>query len=268
MGGHSITSTRNSSSVCDSETSTYNSSSSDSACDSETNSRLEQPYDPFRPLSPCGSASPYDPASPTWGATSDSSVEILETKSLAKRLRKLAKKRKGSFDATSPPIIFCPGISPSAETFGEIDTYASFLETEDEAKMSSMSPPQDDCGTIQILDEFDLEVEVTCEGKNNLKGTTKKGADSLTCNSESKKRSKAHISGDKERYDKVLFEVKTALKPFFVGGAISKSVYAKILTKATTKILCSKSKEINKPRIRKLIQEYVNKYQKFSVKRV
>ena len=131
-----------------------------------------------------------------------------------------------------------------------------------------MSPPQDDCGTKQILDEFDLEVEVTCESKNNVKGTTKKEADSLSCNSESKKRSKANISGDKERYDKILFEVKTALKPFFVGGAISKSVYAKILTKATTKILCSKSKEINKPRIRKLIQEYVKKYQKFSVKRV
>merc|ERR550517_31746 len=110
--------TSTNSSACDSEASINNSSS---ACDSETDSRQEQAYDPFRPLSPCGSVSPYDPASPTESATSDSSVELLEPKCLAKRLKKLARKRKGSFDALAPPIIFCPDIPPSAETFGEID---------------------------------------------------------------------------------------------------------------------------------------------------
>ena len=256
--GPSMTSTSNSSSACESETSTN--------CDSETDSRLEQAYDPFRPLSPCGSASPYDPASPTESATSDSSIELLEPKCLAKRLKKLAKKRKGSFDALlAPPIIFCPDISPSAETFGEIDTYASFLETEDDANMSSSSPPQDDCGTTQKVGELDLKVEVTCESENDAKDTIKKEADSLSCKSSSKGRSKANASGDKEHYDKILVEVKTALKPSLEGGKISKSVHAKILTKAAKKVYCSRSKEINKPKIRKLIHEYVEKYQKQAV---
>ena len=251
----SMTSTSNSSSACESETSTN--------CDSETDSRLEQAYDPFRPLSPCGSASPYDPASPTESATSDSSIELLEPKCLAKRLKKLAKKRKGSFDALlAPPIIFCPDISPSAETFGEIDTYASFLETEDDANMSSSSPPQDDCGTTQKVGELDLKVEVTCESENDAKDTIKKEGDSL---SSSKGRLKANASGDKEHYDKILVEVKTALKPSLEGGKISKSVHAKILTKAAKKVYCSRSKEINKPKIRKLIHEYVEKYQKQAV---
>ena len=253
--GPSMTSTSNSSSACESETSTN--------CDSETDSRLEQAYDPFRPLSPCGSASPYDPASPTESATSDSSIELLEPKCLAKRLKKLAKKRKGSFDALlAPPIIFCPDISPSAETFGEIDTYASFLETEDDANMSSSSPPQDDCGTTQKVGELDLKVEVTCESENDAKDTIKKEGDSL---SSSKGRLKANASGDKEHYDKILVEVKTALKSSLEGGKISKSVHAKILTKAAKKVYCSRSKEINKPKIRKLIHEYVEKYQKQAV---
>ena len=240
-------------------TSTDNSSS---ACDSETDSRLEQAYDPFTPLSPCGSVSPYDPASPTESATSDSSVELLEPKCLAKRLKKLARKRKGSFDVQAPPIIFCPDIPPNAETFGEIDTYASFLETEDDANMSSMSPPQDEFGSMQTVGELDLKVGVTCESKNGVKESIKKEADSLSCKSERKRRSKAKASGEKERLDKILEEAKTALKPSLVGGQISKGVYAKILTKAIPKIYYSKSKEINKPKIRRLIQEYVKKYHK------
>jgi len=325
-----------------SETSTNN---GPSTSDSETESRVEQPYDPFRPLSPCGSVSPYDPdrptespydpasptespydpASPTESVTSDSSVELLEPKCLSRRLKKLA--RKGSFDALAPQIILCPDISPLENTFGEIDTYASFLEA------SSMSPPQDDpsetiktevelnleettkkeedsqsckseskrrskanasgenktlnkileeaktalnpaleggqisksvypkilttaCGTIKTEGGMSLEVNVTCETKNEVEEI-----ESLSYKSKSKIRSKANASGENERLDKILEEAKIALKPALQGGQISKSDYAKILSKALPKIYYNKHKKINKPKIRKLMQEYVKKYQ-------
>ena len=335
----------------------FNMNNSPSATDSETESRLEQPYDPFRPLSPCGSVSPYDPArptespydpaspskspcdpaSPTESASSDSSVELLEPKCLAKRLKRLA--RKGSFDALAPPIIFCPDIPPLEKTFGEIDTYASFLET------SPMSPPQDDsrenCETLKTEDGLNLEVGVTCESKETIKkeadslsykskskrrskakasgenkrldqilneatealkpaldggqisksvyakiltkacGTIKteggvnlevnvtcetknevEETESLSCKSKSKRRSKANgDSGENERLDKILDEATEALKPALEGGQISKSVYAKILTKSIPKIYYNKRKEINQPKIRRLMQEYVKKYQ-------
>merc|ERR1711974_155159 len=133
-----------------------------------------------------------------------------------------------------------------------------------DANNSSMSPPQDDCETIQTVSELDINVGMTCESKTEVKDTIKikKEADSLSCKSESKRRSKANASREKERLDKILDEAKTALKPSLAGGQISKSVYAKILTKAIPKIYYSKSKEINKPKIRRLVREYVKKYQK------
>jgi len=113
------------------------------------------------------------------------------------------------------------------------------------------------CGTIKTEGGgLNLEVNVTCETKNEMRETK-----SLSCKSKSKRRSKVNNSGENERLDKILEEAKTALKPALEGRQISKSVYAKILTKAIPKIYYNKRKEINKPKIRRLMQEYVKKYQ-------
>ena len=238
---------------------TSESNNSSSACDSETDSKLNQPYNPFAPLSPCGSASPYDPASPTQSATPPSDSGFtgpVEPKSLAKRLKRLA--RRGSFDAPAPSILLCPDIPPLENTFGEIYTYASFLEIENDASMPSMSPPQEDplehCGT-----------QITVK-KNEVTESPKKEAASKSSQSKSKGMSaKSNFTGKKSQLEKIRDEVKSELKPYLARGNISQKIYEKILTKSIPKIYNSKDKAINKPKIRRLVQEYVKNYQQQQV---
>ena len=63
------------------------------------------------------------------------------------------------------------------------------------------------------------------------------------------------------RLDKILEEAKNALKPSLNQGLISMQDYAKILERSIPKIYQSKDKDINKPKIKKLMMKYVEKYQ-------
>ena len=225
----------------------------------QMDSKLNQPYNPFAPLSPCGSASPYDPASPTESATPPSDSGItgpVKPKSLAKRLKRLA--RRGSFDAPAPSILLCPDIPPLEKTFGEIYTYASFLEIENDASMPSMSPPQED-----PLEHCESQITVK---KNEVTESPKEEAESKSSQSKSKGMSaKSNFTGKKSQLEKIRDEVKSELKPYLARGNISKKIYEKILTKSIPKIYNSKDKAINKPKIRRLVQEYVKNYQQQQV---
>lgn len=76
---------------------------------------------------------------------------------------------------------------------------------------------------------------------------------------------------NKEKYlkklhlqERVVEEVKMAIKPFYSGKKISKEQYKEILRKAVPKICHSKSGNINPMKIKKLVEAYVEKYTKNS----
>ena len=215
----------------------------------------DQPYDPFTPLSPCGSASPYDPASPTESNT-DSNADHLEPKNLAKRLKRL--KRRGSL------VVRGGSDDTMTETFGEINTYASFLEPESEDDVDlprTRSAPR----AIRLKSDSmeavgGLKPEITLKNKDNVSDANK--STGLPYNLKSESGSTNAISlKETSRLDKILEEAKNALKPSLNQGLISMQDYAKILERSIPKIYQSKDKDINKPKIKKLMMKYVEKYQ-------
>ena len=212
----------------------------------------DQPYDPFTPLSPCGSASPYDPASPTESNT-DSNAEHLEPKNLAKRLKRL--KRRGSL------VVRRGSDDTMTDTFGEINTYASFLEPESEDDVDlpkTRSLPRDNplkSDSMEIVGG--LKPEITLKNKDKVSDANKSTGLPYNLKSESGSKNCKETS----RLDKILEEAKNALKPSLNQGLISMQDYAKILERSIPKIYQSKDKDINKPKIKKLMMKYVEKYQ-------
>ena len=212
----------------------------------------DQPYDPFTPLSPCGSASPYDPASPTESNT-DSNAEHLEPKNLAKRLKRL--KRRGSL------VVRKGSDDRMTDTFDEINTYASFLEPESEDDVDlpkTRSLPRDNplkSDSMEIVGG--LKPEITLKNKDNVSDANKSTGLPYNLKSESGSKNCKETS----RLDKILEEAKNALKPSLNQGLISMQDYAKILERSIPKIYQSKDKDINKPKIKKLMMKYVEKYQ-------
>jgi len=217
----------------------------------------DQPYNPFTPLSPCGSASPYDPASPTKSNT-DSNADHLEPKNLAKRLKRLKRRgslvvRRGSDDAMT-------------ETFGEINTYASFLEPESEDDVDlprTRSLPRAiplESDSMEAVGGLKPDVEITLKDKDKESDENK--STGLPYNLKSESGSKNGISlKETSRLDKILEEAKNALKPSLNQGLISMQDYAKILERSIPKIYQSKDKDVNKPKIKKLMMKYVERYQ-------
>ena len=212
----------------------------------------DQPYDPFTPLSPCGSASPYDPASPTESNT-DSNADHLEPKNLAKRLKRL--KRRGSL------VVRRGSDDTMTDTFGEINTYASFLEPESEDDVDlpkTRSLPRDNplkSDSMEIVGG--LKPEITLKNKDKVSDANKSTGLPYNLKSESGSKNCKETS----RLDKILEEAKNALKPSLNQGLISMQDYAKILERSIPKIYQSKDKDINKPKIKKLMMKYVEKYQ-------
>ena len=121
-----------------------------------------------------------------------------------------------------------------------------------------MSPPQEDplehCGT-----------QITVK-KNEVTESPKEEVESKSSQSKSKGMSaKSNFTGKKSQLEKIQDEVKGELKSYLARGEISKKNYEKILTKSIPKIYNSKDKAINKPKIRRLVQEYVQRYQQQQV---
>ena len=212
----------------------------------------DQPYDPFTPLSPCGSASPYDPASPTESNT-DSNADHLEPKNLAKRLKRL--KRRGSL------VVRRGSDDTMTDTFGEINTYASFLEPESEDDVDlpkTRSLPRDNPLKSDSMETVGgLKPEITLKNKDKVSDANKSTGLPYNLKSESGSKNCKETS----RLDKILEEAKNALKPSLNQGLISMQDYAKILERSIPKIYQSKDKDINKPKIKKLMMKYVEKYQ-------
>ncbi|KAK6183923.1 hypothetical protein SNE40_006491 [Patella caerulea] len=61
--------------------------------------------------------------------------------------------------------------------------------------------------------------------------------------------------------ERVVEEVKLAIKPFYSSKKISKEEYKEILRKAVPKICHSKAKDVNPMKVKLLVEGYVNKFQ-------
>ena len=150
------------------------------------------------------------------------------------------------------------------ETFGEINTYASFLEPESEDDVDlpkTRSAPRDNPLKSDSMETVGgLKPEITLKNKDKVCDANK--STGLPYNLKNESGSKNAISlKETSRLDKILEEAKNALKPSLNQGLISMQDYAKILERSIPKIYQSKDKDINKPKIKKLMMRYVEKYQ-------
>jgi len=150
------------------------------------------------------------------------------------------------------------------ETFGEINTYASFLEPESEDDVDlprTRSLPRDNPLKSDSMEAVGgLKPEITLKNKDKVSDANK--STGLPCNLKSESGSKNATSlKETSRLDKILEEAKNVLKPSLNQGLISMQDYAKILERSIPKIYQSKDKDINKPKIKKLMMKYVEKYQ-------
>ena len=150
------------------------------------------------------------------------------------------------------------------ETFGEINTYASFLESESEddvhLPMTRSAPRAIRLKSDSMEAVGGLKPEITLKNKDNVSDANK--STGLPYNLKSESGSTNAISlKETSRLDKILEEAKNALKPSLNQGLISMQDYAKILERSIPKIYQSKDKDINKPKIKKLMMKYVEKYQ-------
>ncbi|XP_067655244.1 PHD and RING finger domain-containing protein 1-like [Haliotis asinina] len=223
---------------------------------------------PIRPLLPNPLRPPPGPQAPK--SQLEQLEEISKLLSAQAQLAALEKdksamnspsgKGNGIFKVPLPPQLFGKGALLKAQ---------ESVETTEVVDMD-MSPLDDDC-------ELELPTPPDCMNTDpdekpkkrtvDLK-TFKKTVQELSSTQDDQPSSAADLT-NKDKYlkklhlqERVVDEVKLAIKPFYSSKKINKDEYKEILRKAVPKVCHSKSGDVNPVKIRALVDAYVNKVRK------
>ncbi|XP_046580782.1 PHD and RING finger domain-containing protein 1-like [Haliotis rubra] len=229
---------------------------------------VQMKMNPIRPLLPNPLRPPPGPQAPK------SQLEQLEeiSKLLSAQAQLAAlEKDKSSFNSPSGKGngIFKVPLPPQLFGKGALLKAQESVETTEVVDMD-MSPLDDDC-------ELELPTPPDCMNTDpdekpkkrtvDLK-TFKKTVQELSSTQDDLPSSAADLT-NKDKYlkklhlqERVVDEVKLAIKPFYSSKKINKDEYKEILRKAVPKVCHSKSGDVNPVKIRALVDAYVSKVRK------
>ncbi|XP_006814886.1 uncharacterized protein LOC102808707 [Saccoglossus kowalevskii] len=189
----------------------------------------QQNADQFRPQQSTNIGSAFVGSYGSVPPQQTSATSILPSHHIVKQTNTLINSPKGKAKMTPPPPTATRPASPPAESIETVD-----MEID-------MSPDSDE-GKLEVMPSIEEDVESSAVELYN-KGSRERYLQKL------------------QHQERVVEEVKLAIKPFYQKKLIDKNDYKTILRKAVNKICHSKSGVINPVKVRNLVEGYVKKYQ-------